>query len=83
MNLIMMLRMFVSVTLCMFIVSNTLLMSKATTTARCGGLGLLKPFIIWRHVCMFFYFTAATTTIKAQNTLKADKKEAVKKRYTL
>ena len=42
-----MLGMFVSVSLCMFTVSNTLLMSKVTTTVRCGGLGLLKPPVIW------------------------------------
>ena len=33
--------------LCMFTVSNTLLMSKATATVHCGGFGLLKPFVIW------------------------------------
>ena len=47
MNLMMMLGMFVSVSLCMFTVSNALLMSKVTAAVRCGGLGLLKPFLIW------------------------------------
>ena len=47
MNLMMMmLGMFVSVSLCinlcMFIVSNALLMCNATATVRCGGLKLLK-----------------------------------------
>ena len=49
MNLMIMFGMFVSVSLCislcMFTVSNALLMSKATV--RCGGLQLLKPFVIW------------------------------------
>ena len=35
------------INLCMFTVSNALLMSKATATVCCGGLGLLKPFVIW------------------------------------
>ena len=43
----MMLGMFVSVNLCMFTVSNALLMSQVTATVRCGGLGLLKPVLIW------------------------------------
>ena len=30
------------------------------------------------YVCMFFYFSAATAQIKAQNIIKAEKKEAVK-----
>ena len=51
MNLMMMLGMFVNVSLCtslcMFTVSNALLMSKATATVHCGGLGLLKPFVTW------------------------------------
>ena len=47
MNLMMMLRMFVSVSLCMFTVLNALLVSKITATVRCGGLGLLKPVVIW------------------------------------
>ena len=52
MNLMMiMLGVFVSVSLCislcMFTASNTLLMFKATATVCCGGLGLLKPFVIW------------------------------------
>ena len=42
-----MLGMFVSVRLCMFTVSNTLLMFKATLTVRCKGLGLLKPPVVW------------------------------------
>ena len=49
-----MLGMFVSgslcMSLCMFAVSNALLMSKATVTVRCGGLGLLKPFW-WQMLC--------------------------------
>ena len=43
----MMLGMLVCVSLHMFTVSNALLMSKGTATVRCGGLGLLKPFVIW------------------------------------
>ena len=43
----MMLGMCVKVSLCMFTVSNALLMSKATATVRCEGFGLLKPFVIW------------------------------------
>ena len=43
----MMLGMFGSVSLCMFTVSNALLMSKVTATVRCGGLGLLKLVVIW------------------------------------
>ena len=50
----MMLGMFVSVSLCislcMFTVSNALLMSKATATVHCGALGLLKPFVIWWQI---------------------------------
>ena len=45
------LEMFVSVSLyislCMFTVSNVLLMSTAIATVHCGGLRLLKPFVIW------------------------------------
>ena len=44
----MMFGMVVSVTLCMFIVLNALLMSEATV--RGGGLGLLKPVVIWRQI---------------------------------
>ena len=47
----MMLRMFISVSLCkslcMFTAANTLFMSKATATVSCASLGLLKPFGIW------------------------------------
>ena len=50
----MMLRMFISVSLCislyMFTVSNALVMSKATATVRCENLGLLKPFVIWWQI---------------------------------
>ena len=46
----MMLGMFASVSLCMFTVSNALLMSKATAVVRCKGLGLLKPFVIWWQI---------------------------------
>ena len=31
----------------MFTESNALLMSKSTATLSCGGLGLLKLFVIW------------------------------------
>ena len=34
-------------------VLNALLMSKATVTMRCGGLGLLKPLVI----CFLFYLS--------------------------
>ena len=45
----------------MFTVSNALLMSKATATVHCGGLGLLKPLVIWwqmfcKTVCLVFMF---------------------------
>ena len=43
----MMLGMFVSVSLCMFTVLNAMLMSKGTATVCCGGIRLLKLFVIW------------------------------------
>ena len=46
----MMLGMFVSVSLCMCTVANALVMSKVTATVRCGGLGLLKPVVIWWQI---------------------------------
>ena len=47
MNLMMMLEMFVSMSLCMFTVSNALLIFKATATVRFRDLGLLKSYVIW------------------------------------
>ena len=55
-NLMIMLGIFVSVSLCMslciFTISIILLMPKATATVHCEGLGLLKPFVIrWQVLC--------------------------------
>ena len=35
----------------MLTVTNVWLMSKATVTVHCEGLGLLKPFVIWWQMC--------------------------------
>ena len=55
MNLMMMLGMLVSVSLCMFTVPNALLMSKATATVHYGGLGLLKS-VVCGNVVVFIWF---------------------------
>ena len=55
-----MLGMFVSVSLCMFTLSNALLIFKATATVCCGGLGLLKPFVIY---CIVIVMSSAYVVI--------------------
>ena len=35
------------ISLCMFIVSNALLVLKATASVPCGAVGLLNPIVIW------------------------------------